>query len=140
RASRRRPAGGRRGRAAPLPPRGSPPDAPQRDPTDPQGASQPPLGRSDHPAGEVPRRADHRDVRERLREVADEPPVRDVVLLRQEADVVADGEDALEELASLLVVSLQRQAVREPAGARDERTLTTRLAVDARGGVVAPDE
>src|SRR5204863_7611727 len=105
----------------------------------PQVESQPPLGRSDLAPRAFPCRPDHRDVREGLREVADEPPVRDVVLLRQEADVVADIEDPFEELPRLFVVSLQLLTVREPAGARDERTLAARLTIDSRRGLVAPD-
>src|SRR5436853_888401 len=45
---------------------------------------------------EVERRVDERDVRERLREVADLAAQPRVVLLGQQADVVAQGEQPLE--------------------------------------------
>jgi len=79
-------------------------------------------------------------VGERLREVADEPLAHRVVLLGQETDVVAHVEHPLEERSRLLVPTLQREAVREPTTARQERALTTGHAVDVGLGVVAADE
>ena len=61
------------------------------------------------PCAERDRRVDEREVRERLREVAELPARSRVVLLGEQADVVAEVEQPLEELARLVVLALQRQ-------------------------------
>src|SRR5262249_38062964 len=64
--------------------------------------------------GQVARRVDQRDVREGLREIAQQPPGRRVVLLRQQAHVVAQAKETLEDLPCLRGPPLQREVVGEP--------------------------
>ena len=75
---------------------------------------------------------DEREVRERLREVPDLPPGRDVVLLREEPEVVPEREQPLEELLRLLAPALQHHHLHEPERAGQERPLAGREAVDVR--------
>src|SRR5712691_2602591 len=95
-----------------------------------------------HPAAlaEDDRGVDEREVRECLRKVS-ELAVRDrVVLLGEQADVVAQVEQSLEQLARLLDVALQREHVREPERARQEHALARRQPVLDLGGPVAQNE
>src|SRR4051795_1157903 len=66
---------------------------------------------------------DQGHVAERLGEVAYQAARAGVVLLRQQAEVVAQREQPLESLHSLLVASLQRVVVGEPERAREEGPL-----------------
>ena len=79
---------------------------------------------------------------ERLGKVADEPTRDRVVLLGQQPEVVAQVEEALEELARIVVTTQQRQAVGHPERAGQEGALSAGESVDlARvGGAVAEDE
>ena len=72
-----------------------------------------------------------RDVRERLREVSELAPSRRIPFLGEQAEVAAQVEQALKDLLCLVDTSLQREVVREPERAGQERTLTRRQAVDA---------
>jgi len=67
-------------------------------------------------AREVEGRVDERDVRERLREVAHLPPALRVVLLGEQADVVANGEQALEEPLGVVATAKEREVVAVPPG------------------------
>ena len=51
---------------------------------------------------EVVRRVDERDVRERLREVADEALCLGIVLLGQQPDVVSQAKQSLEQLTGIV--------------------------------------
>ena len=74
-------------------------------------------------AGQAVGGVDERDVREGLREVADEAPRHRVVLLGEEAEVVAQREQALEERPRVVDAADQVQAVGEPERAGEERAL-----------------
>src|SRR5438093_13644001 len=76
------------------------------------------------------RRLDQREVRERLRKVAELAPGDGVVLLGEEADVVAQVEQTLEELARFLVAPLERQHGGEPERTRKEDAFAAGEAVD----------
>src|SRR5438093_4385009 len=76
------------------------------------------------------RRLDQREVRERLRKVAELAPGDGVVLLGEEADVVAQVEQTLEELAGFLVAPLERQHGGEPERTRKEDAFAAGEAVD----------
>src|SRR5690348_13455070 len=76
---------------------------------------------------------DQGDVRERLREVADQPAAADVVLLGEEADVVAQREQSLEELPRLVAAAGQREIVGEPERAGQKRPLARRESVELLG-------
>src|SRR5205085_9626046 len=93
--------------------------------------------------GEVERRVHERDAREGLRIVAELPPLEGVELLGEQAELVPEREQALEERARLVEPPLERVVVREPERARKEDPLARRQAVH-RGrlvvGGVALDE
>src|SRR5712691_200411 len=89
---------------------------------------------------EVMRGVDERDVRERLREVADLAAAARVVLLGQQADVVAQREDPLEQRARLVDAPEQHVRVGEPEAARDEHPFARRQAVLGFTGAVPDDE
>ena len=80
------------------------------------------LGRSGRMA-EVVGGVDEGDVGERLRKVADLPPRARVVLLGEQADVVAQREQPLEQRPRLVVAPLQDVVVGEPEAAGEERAL-----------------
>src|SRR3954470_9361006 len=63
-----------------------------------------------------------------------------MILLREEADVIADGEKALEQLSCLGLSALEQVVVAEPEGAGQEGALAWREAVVGERGVVAVDE
>ena len=67
---------------------------------------------------------------ERLGKVAHEPTRDRVVLLGQQAEVVAQVEEPLEELAGIVVTTQQRQAVSHPERAGQEGTFSAGEAVD----------
>src|ERR1700742_671184 len=64
------------------------------------------------------RRLDQREVAERLREVADLPAALDVVLLGEQAAVVAKGEKALERCPPLVEAPARREGADQPERAR----------------------
>src|SRR4029077_7695747 len=66
----------------------------------------------------VERGVDEREVRERLREIAEQPLRSGVVLLREETDVVREANEPPEELVRLVVAAEQLVAVDEPERAR----------------------
>ena len=75
-------------------------------------------------------RVDQRHVGEGLREVSDHAPGVGVVLLGQQAEVVAQGEQPLEDLDRLVGTPDHVQAVDQPEGAGEERPLPALQAVD----------
>lgn len=90
--------------------------------------------------GEVVRRVDERDVGKGLREVADEPPGRDVVLLSQQAHIVAQARKPLEEAPRIVEATEEDIGIRQPESAGQEGAFTRRQAVPAGAGVVAQHE
>src|SRR5215207_947257 len=79
---------------------------------------------------EALRRVDQGEVREGLRHVPEQPARPGVVLLREQADVVPDSEQLLEERRRLVEPSRQGQVLDEPERARQEDALSGREAVD----------
>src|SRR5919201_5497043 len=76
------------------------------------------------------RGVDEREMGQRLREVAEQTAGARVVLLGEQADVVAQIEQPLEQLARLVELALQREYVREPERAGQKDALTGRQSVD----------
>jgi hypothetical protein len=64
------------------------------------------------------RRIDQRDMRERLREIADLPAGSRVVFLRQQSEIVAQIEKPLEHRPRVGITSLQDIIVGEPEASR----------------------
>src|SRR3954451_6643586 len=83
---------------------------------------------------------DEREVRQRLREVSELSFRHGVVLLREKPDVVAKGEETLEDLARLIVMTLLVQHRGEPERAREEHAFTRRKTVDAFLVRAVPEE
>src|SRR4051794_25114465 len=79
---------------------------------------------------QVVRRVDETDVREGLREVAQLPPRRRVVLLGEQAEIVRDAEQFLEQRARFVVSLEHQQRVDEPERARQEDAFAADEAVD----------
>ena len=77
---------------------------------------------------------------ERLREVADLPPPRDVVLLGEQAEVVGQPEQPLEQRARLVDAAVERERADQPERAGQELALVARQSVVGLGGRVARDE
>src|SRR4249919_258203 len=91
-------------------------------------------------AAEDPGRFDQRKVGERLREVADLPAAGDVVLLGVQAQVVAQGEQPLEQLPRLGLAAVERERLDQPERAGKELALAAGQAVVGDVGRVARDE
>ena len=79
-------------------------------------------------------------MREGLREVADLAAEARVVLLREQADVVGEAGEPVEQLVRLVVAADQREAVGQPERAGQERPLAGWQAVVGLRGVVAQHE
>ena len=69
-------------------------------------------------------------MRERLREIPDLPPHMEVVFLREQADVVAEREQALEQGGCFGVAVLQRVIVGKPEAAGKKYAFSRREPVD----------
>jgi hypothetical protein len=89
------------------------------------------LARRAFDVDEVEGRFDQREVGEGLREVADLLARVPVPLLGEEADVVAQVEELLEQPARVAAAALQEVVVDEPGRAGEEGALLPREAVDA---------
>src|SRR5262245_4359682 len=79
-------------------------------------------------AAQRARRGDQREVREALREVADQPLACRVVLLGEEPEGRAQREQALEELFRFVEPAGEGVVVGEPEAARQKRTFGAREA------------
>src|SRR5436190_17044330 len=79
--------------------------------------------------GERHGRGDVREVREALREVAEDLPCARVVLLAEQTEVVGGLRGPVECSLGLLDPSLPGEALDEPEGAREERALLALQAV-----------
>ena len=93
---------------------------------------------------EVERGLDQRHVAEGLREVADLPAVARVVLLAEQPDIVAHGQQPLEQPHRVAGPADQAQRVHQPEAAGQEGSLGTGQAVDAclrlrAGGLGVPE-
>src|SRR5829696_4728377 len=93
------------------------------------------LGCRDRACGE-----DQREVAERLWEVADLPPAAHVVLLGEQAEVVGQREEPLEQAARVVDAAVHREGADQPERAGQELALVTRQAVVGLGGRVARHE
>src|SRR6516164_5488350 len=91
-------------------------------------------------ASEVVRRVDQGYVRERLRKVSDEPSRVHVVLLGQQADVVAKVEQPPEQPARILHSAGQHVRVRQPETAREKDAFSRWQSIAALRRVVAQKE
>jgi hypothetical protein len=81
--------------------------------------------------------ADEREVAERLREVADLPLPRHVVLLGQQAEIVCHREEPLEERAGLRDAAVERERADQPERAGQELSFVTGQSVVGLRGRVA---
>src|SRR5437763_1933285 len=91
-------------------------------------------------AGQVVGGVDQCDVREGLREISDLPTEARVVLLCEKSDIVAQGQQALEQLAGLIDAPLQDVIIGQPKAAGQKGSLSGREAVKDLSGVVTHDE
>ena len=71
-------------------------------------------------------------MRERLRKIAELPPCLRIVFFREQADIVAQREQALEQGACFGVAVLQPVIVGKPKAARKKHPLSRRQAVNFR--------
>jgi hypothetical protein len=77
-----------------------------------------------------------RDMAERLRHIAHEPAVPGIILLTQQAHVVTQGEQPLEQRNRLVPVPAQLQCVGQPETAGQERALRSGQAINRRRSAV----
>ena len=84
-------------------------------------------------AADLRGRVDQGDVGEGLGKVAHQPTGHRVVLLGQEAEVVAKSEEPIEELAGVVVPSQQRKAVGQPERTGQEGAFPAGQPVDVAG-------
>ena len=89
---------------------------------------------------EVERGAEQRDVRERLRKVAHLPLETRVVFLGEQAEVIAQREEPLEEAQRIIATAEQYVVVGEPEAAGEKRAFAGRQAVVSVLAVVAQHE
>ena len=99
-----------------------------------------PLTSSSFSATEIARREDEGEVAERLREVADLPAARDIVLLGQQAEIVAQADEPLEQRLRFRDASVTCERVDQPERAGQELTLVARQSVVGLAGRIARDE
>jgi hypothetical protein len=85
---------------------------------------------------QVQSRSDERKMRKRLREVSDLPLCSRIVLFREQADIVAKRQQALEQGARFRIAVLQRVVVGKPETAGKEDTFSRRETVNACLGSV----
>src|SRR5438034_1287087 len=72
--------------------------------------------------GEVRRGVDDRGVREGLREIAEQPPPGRIVFFGEQAEIVADRQQALEQRNRVVASPDQGKAVGQPEAARQEHS------------------
>src|SRR5215470_16851268 len=84
--------------------------------------------------------SDESQMRERLREIADQPPRMGIVFFREQADVVAERQQAFEQCGCFGVAVLQRVIVGQPEAAGKKYALSRRETVDASLGAIAEHE
>src|SRR3954447_18556770 len=86
--------------------------------------------------GDVPCSENQGEVAERLRKVADLPPASHVVLLGEQAEVVGETDQPLEQCACLVVAAFAAERAEEPERAGQELPLVARQSVVGLGGRV----
>ena len=86
---------------------------------------------------EIVRRIDQRDVSEGLRKISELASKNRIVFLGQQANVVAQIQQTLEEIARLLRAAGHRIVIGEPKRARQERAFARRKSIDAGLGRVS---
>ena len=89
---------------------------------------------------EIAGSTDDREVGEGLREIAEKSTLSDIILFRQQADIVPQPEQALEQGTPLVHTALQDQVVRQPERASDKCYFARWQRVIADAGVVPMDE
>ena len=83
---------------------------------------------------------DQGEVAERLRGIAQLALRGRVPFLTQQADIVAEQEQALEQLDRVLPLPGRAQRVRQPERAGDEQALAALDAIIGLAGLISPDE
>src|SRR6516162_5553289 len=78
---------------------------------------------------EIVRGINERDVGKRLGEISHEAPRACIIFLRQEADVVAQPEQPLEQLLGLLLAAKEIVGVRQPEAAGEKGAFARRQSV-----------
>src|SRR3954451_18773924 len=89
---------------------------------------------------ETQRGGEERDVRQRLREIAEQLAGMHVDLLGEQSDVVAAADDVVEERAGFIDAAGQRERFDEPEAAGEERAFAGWKAVVGLARVVAVDQ
>src|SRR5262249_27254962 len=84
--------------------------------------------------------SDESEMRERLREIPDLPPRLGIVFFREQADAVAERQQALEQGACFGVAILQRVIVGKPEAAGKKYALSRRETIDAGLAAIAEHE
>ena len=79
-------------------------------------------------------------MRKRLRKIAKQTMGVDVVLLGEQADIIAQRQYPLEQPPRVITTSEQNQIIGEPKAAGNENPFTRREPVDPGIAVVAPDQ
>src|ERR1700687_2597440 len=108
-----------------------------------RGACSAPLGtlfRRSLASRQVESGVDERDMREGLREVPELTSEARVILLRQKADIVTQGQQALEQFTGFGDAPLQNEVVGEPKAEGEKHPLAGRQPVDYLSGVIATDQ
>src|SRR3954447_20054728 len=100
----------------------------------------PPVHRRGQMWDQVVRGVHECQMRERLREVPEQPLLGRVVLLREQADVVREADETIEERTRVVVAAQQLVAVDEPERTGQKDSFTRRKAVDAGVRAIAEDE
>ena len=85
---------------------------------------------------QISRRVDQPHVRERLRKIADQATRDRVVFLAHQAEIVAQGQQKLEQHACFVMTALERVVVRQPERTGRKRTFTGRHPVYRRARVI----
>src|SRR5438067_933305 len=91
-------------------------------------------------AGKAVGGVDERQVRQRLGKIAELDSGFDVIFFGEQADIVADRKEALEDAPALFGSALENEVVGEPEAAREKNAFARRQAVAYRVGVIAAHE
>ena len=86
------------------------------------------------------RRPDEGEMRERLRKIAGLSPCSRIVFFREQADIVAQREQALKQGACFGVAALQPVIVGKPKAAWQKNTFSWRQTIDVSLGSIPQDE
>src|SRR5262245_455789 len=89
---------------------------------------------------QVQGRSDESEMRKGLRKIADLPPRVGIVLFREQADIVAEGQQAFEQGRCFGVTVLQRIIVGKPEAAGKKYALSSRQTINAGLGAITEYE